>query len=133
MTLKWFSPKHAQNLIEFALNHKLLIKKQDLLTPNFNYKEVKIPVGFRPSIKTLIEKNESINKKESVLHKIILILSNKTNLNYEDIKNRINKVKNEKNIIPEIAALLVCKEYDIGISEYYNDIKETIFNENCME
>ena len=46
MDMKWFSPKQAREIMNSALKQKLLTKKGELVKPNFDYKNVVVPVGF---------------------------------------------------------------------------------------
>ena len=48
MDLKWFSPQEAKEFVNFALKQKILNKKNDFIFPNFNYKDINIPIGYKP-------------------------------------------------------------------------------------
>ena len=49
LELGWFSSQQASNFVKHALGKKLLVKKRDLISPNFDIEKTKIPVGFYPS------------------------------------------------------------------------------------
>jgi hypothetical protein len=128
MNLKWFSPKQAQNFVDLALAKKLLIKKKDLLIPNFDYKQVVIPVGFHPSDQIIEDKKETVKEEEeNIVDRIIMMIADKTNLDKEEIVKKINIVEKEKNITTEVAAILIGKESDVDVSVFYDEIEEAIF------
>ena len=57
MGFQWFTPKQAKDFVNHAVQQKLLSKKGDVLKPNFEYKKIVVPLGFRPS-------KESFNSKD---------------------------------------------------------------------
>jgi len=130
MNLKWFSPGQAQSFIDLSLKQKLLIKKKDLLSPNFDYREVAIPLGYHPSEQIFLEKKEVITKQEDIIDRIIIKISKKANLDNKEIVKKISIVEKEKNITAEVASLLICKEYDVDATVFYDEIEEKIFKEN---
>ena len=106
MDLQWFTPNQAKTFVNMALQQKLLIKKDGKLKPSFDYGKIVVPVGFRPSKQPLEEKDE-----KSAIEKI-------------------KDIEKEKNVRPEIAALLVGKEYDIDVDDCFDEIEEKIFRGN---
>lgn len=128
MDLNWFTPSEAKKFIQNAIEKKLLIKKKDLLTPAFNIEKKEIPLGFTPSKK--IDSEEKIEKKEEkedILTKIIKEISKNTNTPSEEIIRKIKNIEKEKNITPELAALILGKENNIEYSDFLSEIEEKIF------
>ena len=131
MDLKWFSPKQAKAFVSHAVEQKLLIKKGDLVKPNFGYKKVVVPIGFQPSKQIFEEKKEDIKEeKEDVMKTIISRIVKKTCLDAQSVAEKIKSIEKEKNITSEIAALLVGKEYDASVEDCFGDVEDKIFREN---
>ena len=132
MDLNWFTPKQAKEFINIALKHKLLIKKDDLIKPNFEYNKTPVPVGFYPSKKEVVEKKEKkpVEKpveEEDVLKEIVRIVIEKTSLKDQEVLYKIHKIEKEKNITPEVAALLVGKEHTVYLDDFFKKIEKKIF------
>ena len=126
--LNWFSPQEAKDFVKLAIKQKILEEKEGMVKPSFNIEQVKIPVGFQPS-KQLLDDKEFIEEKEE--KNLIELLIEKICKNSEPGKQiiieKIKKIEQEKNITPEIAALLIGKEYDVVLEEFYKKIeKETL-------
>ena len=131
MQLNWFTPDDAKLFINQAFSDKLLKKDKEEISPNFDFKEIVVPVGFKPSRNVFEEKVELPEKKgEDLIDKLLKILVEKTDLDKESIKSKIKELVEKRNIIPEIAALLVGKEYNISLEDNINEIEEKIFEGN---
>ena len=132
MDLNWFTPEDAKTFINFALKENLLIRKEDIIKPNFDYEKTNIPLGFAPSERVFetkkVDKQEE--KEESILDRMIKIFFEKTNIDREQITKIINSIAKEKNITEEVAALLVGKQHNINFEDFYNEIEEEIFENN---
>ena len=129
MDLDWFTPEEAKAFVDNAIKAGLLVKKDDLLKPNFNFEEIKVPLGFYPSKDLFKEKRqvkESVEKKD-VLQEIISEIVKNTKLDVKDVEVKLNQIAKERNLTPEVAGLLVGKEYDIDLTKFYNDVEATIF------
>jgi len=128
MDLNWLTPKQAKEFINIALKQKLLIKKDDLIKPNFDYNKTSVPVGFYPSKQVFEEKEVKKHvKEEDVLKKIIRRIVEKTGLKDQELLDKIHEIEKEKNITSEIAALLVGKEHNVSLDDFFNKIDEKIF------
>lgn len=129
MNLNWFTPEGAKEFVSFALKQKLLTKKGEVITPNFDYEKIVVPVGFTPS-KRIFEEKETKKrdeKVETVLNKIVKQLVEKTDLDESQVIEKINATSKEKNITTEVAALLIGKEYNVSLVDFFKEIEETIF------
>jgi hypothetical protein len=128
MDLNWFTPADAKAFVNKALEEKLLLKKGDLIKPSFDVYKIDVPIGFCPSKLLFNEKKEKIaKKKEDVLSKIVNQIVEKTDLNEQQVTEKIHVIAKEKNITDEVTALLICKEYDIKFFDFIKEIEEKIF------
>lgn len=125
MDLQWFSPNDAKAFVNKALQQKLLNKKDGLVTPNFDYENVVIPAGFRPSKQPLTERKE-VEEKRDVVKIIIERVSEKTNLDEGSIIEKINNIERQKHISMEVATALVGKEFDVYLDDCFEEIEKTL-------
>ncbi len=131
MDLKWFSPKSGRDFISSAIHQKLLQKKGEAVKPNFDYRKVNIPVGFHPSKKPIEKKEDSVKNEQVDFLKIIINkILEKTNQKRTELENKIMTLSKEKDVTPEVAALLISKEYEIKILECFDDVESGIFRES---
>ena len=137
MGLNWFTPEEAKKFMKHALDKKLLIKNNEHVKPNFDIEDVVIPVGFYPSKKILEDKIKMRGEKEEhitgeehqdVLEEIIHKIMEKTQLEEEEVVQKIKNIERERNIFPEIAAILVGKEYNVNLTKTYVDVEKKLFN-----
>jgi hypothetical protein len=127
--LGWFSTKESQEFITYALHQHILIKKGGLLTPNFDIEKIRIPLGFFPSKKTFsIEDTLEENKK--IVPDIAKKIAEDKNQDFKQIIKQIKQLAIEKNIVAEIAALLVAKQHNVDITSYFSSVETNIFTEN---
>ena len=57
MELNWFTPDEAKDFVNLTIKQGLLIKKGEIIKPNFDFNKIVVPVGFTPS-KNIFEKKE---------------------------------------------------------------------------
>ena len=127
MNLNWFSPEDAKKFLNDAIKKKLLIKEDDQISSSFDVNKITIPIGFSPSKKILFDKkNKEFAEETNFLNQIVKRIHEKTNLNESQIIDKINDVSKEKNLIEEIAALLVGKEYEIEIDDFLKELDKKI-------
>jgi hypothetical protein len=127
MGLNWFTPDGAKAFVNNALKHKLLLKKDNLVKPGFEINKINVPLGFYPSGKFFEEESEVPPVKEKkVLDEIVKEIAENTKIEKNKIVQKIKKLEQQKNIVPEVAALLVGKEYDIDLEEFHKKIEEEI-------
>ncbi|KAA0005885.1 MAG: hypothetical protein DRM98_00730 [Thermoplasmata archaeon] len=136
MDLNWFTPGEAQNFIKHAIKNKVLMENKELLKPNFDITAVTTPVGFHPS-KKIFEKQTGQKKEEppglelkaqDVLEKIVHRISVETQLIEKEIFQKIKNVEKEKNVTPEVAALLIGKKHDLSFEDLLDQIEEELFS-----
>jgi len=127
LELSWFTATDAKDFVRYCLQQQLLIKKGDLLSPSFDIEKIAVPVGFNPMIKDYkIEetKIEDENIVESIVQQIIL----KEKAISIEVYDEINQIMLEKNIVSEVAVLLVAQKYDIDISNYFDGIEKILLH-----
>ena len=130
MELNWFSPKEAKEIMALALQQNVLTKKGDKLKPTFDYKKMVVPVDFHPSIKPSAEKEPVIKEEKiDILETMIKQIVEKTNLDKQSIIEKIEMIGKERNIYPEVAALLICREFELNLEDFYDDIEQHLFIE----
>ena len=127
MELGWFSPHEAKDFVKMAIKQKLLREEKDLVKPNFNIEQITVPLGFRPS-KQVLETNvtDAVKEGRNLFAILVESICKKTDLDEEIIIEKIKLMEQEKNITPEIAALLVGKEHNVVLEEFYQEIKKQI-------
>jgi hypothetical protein len=129
MELKWFTPEDAKTFTKNAIKNSLLREEDEQITPNFNIDEIQIPTGFYPSEKIVQQKEFKKEQKqdENILDIIVEKIVEKSNLDKKTITQQIKELEKEKNITPEIAALLIGKEYTLVFNELLDKIEKTVF------
>ena len=131
MDLRWFSPQKAKEFVNSTLQNNILVKKGAFLTPTFDVNKVTIPTGFRPS-KEVFYKQKEEEKEESpeIVENITKRIAEDTGQNTKDIFEKIRYVEKEKNVILEVAALLIGREYNIALDNYFEGTERKIFKES---
>jgi hypothetical protein len=126
MDMKWFSPEDAKKFLNDAIKKKLLIEEGEQISTSFDVNKINIPIGFSPSIKVFNKKNKESEEERNILKQIVKRIHEKTNLNEKQIIDKINYISKEKNLIEEIAALLVGKEYEVEIDDFLKELEKKI-------
>jgi hypothetical protein len=125
--LKWFTPKKAKDFLNSALEKNFLVKKNDLISPNFNYNKILIPIGFRPSNEFFIEYKNDFKENENILNRIVNRIAEKSESSKKDIFEKINYIEKNRNLFLEVAALLVGKENNVNLEDFFKIIEDEIF------
>ena len=129
MELGWLSAKEAQEFVKYSLKKELLVKKDEILHPNFPVEKTSIPVGFTPTKKLFSEKTHE-EKKENILADIVAQISIQTNRNHQEILKEITSQEEEKNILPEVAVLYLARKYNVDMTDWYDVVEQKIFKGN---
>ncbi|UCF50182.1 MAG: DUF2240 family protein [Thermoplasmatales archaeon] len=131
MDLNWFTPDDAKAFINSAIKENLLIKRDTLIKPNFDYEKTNVPVGFTPSKKVFeITKDNIEEKPVSILDELKKLIEKNKNIATDQMNELINKMAKEKNITEEVAAILIGREYNINFDDFYDKIEDLIFIDN---
>lgn len=130
LELGWFSTKESKDFVTHTIQQKLLVKKDGELTPGFDIEKITVPVGFYPAEKSFTIEKTELKEEKNVVDDIIQKIVSKTGEKPDDILKKIKKVETEKNIISEVAALFVAKNYNVDADEYFDSVEKAIFREN---
>ncbi|MEM0492628.1 MAG: DUF2240 family protein [Candidatus Thermoplasmatota archaeon] len=131
MDLKWLSLHEAQTLVEESLKNGLLREEKGLLVLTFDVDKVDIPLGFKPSKKRQVKNLSLTDRKEkgerqdpfSVIIKEIVTLSDKDE---DTVKQEVKNIAEGKNIIPEVAVLLLAQRYNIDTTKYHDMVERVL-------
>ncbi len=117
LDLGWFSPEQAKEVLNKAKNDGLVSIKDDEISPNFDFKTIDIPLGFKPDLK----REQSIF--ERTIERIMI-----TGLSRKEAIALVNKKQESMaNLIGiEISALLVAKERDIDIEDLIDETYQSL-------
>lgn len=85
MELNWFTPEEAKDFVNMAIKKNLLIKKDELIKPNFDFNKVVIPVGFIPSKSIFEKKDVEEIREEDFFEKIVKRIVEKTKLDEKQV------------------------------------------------
>lgn len=128
MELGWLSTKQSQEFVKAAIQQGLLLEKQGLLHPNFSLGSVIIPLNFVPSKKLFCE--TTANQQDlPLITRIIAHICAHTNQKLQEIEAEINREAQEKNLLTEVAALLVARKSGVDVGELFTDVEQSIFRE----
>jgi hypothetical protein len=128
MDLGWFTPDDAKQLVDICVELKLLSRKENGLTPNFDYRNYSIPIDFSPSENIL-----QIEAQEPLLFSILRHIDSKVGLGRSNIMSEINKKQDTLDVEIEVAAILVAKKYEIDISGFLREAESEIFRRAQMK
>ncbi len=129
MDLGWLSTKESQEFVKTALKQGLLVKKEGLVQPNFPVESIIIPVGFTPS-KRLFTEEAPQRLTENIRDVIISEIGKKTHRSNRELLEEITKEANEKNLLPEVAALYIARKYNIDIAAWIDPIETILLKGN---
>ena len=128
MDLKWFSPQKAKEFVNSTLQNNILVKKGAFLTPTFDVNKITIPIGFRPSKGVFYKQKEE--ESPDIIESIVKRIAEDTGQNAKDIFEKIKYVEKEKNVILEVTALLIGRDYNIALDNYFEGAERKIFKES---
>ena len=118
----WMTPKEGKKIIEKGLEKNYIRIEDNLIRPNFDYKEIEIPLGFRFDEKKVEEYGGDMISR--ITHRIEKSL----NIGSKRIIEEIEKMSRNMEIYPEVAALLYAKKKGIDIDDFMEEIKKLIFS-----
>ncbi|MBU4031533.1 MAG: DUF2240 family protein, partial [Candidatus Thermoplasmatota archaeon] len=118
----WFNPKDAQKLLEKGLESELLVMDDNKVKPTFDYNDIEIPRGFKPSPEMLQKKSEP----KGVFMKMIDEISIAISIPAKDVISQVNSVQDRMSVDIEVAALIVAKNNGVDLSDYFDTVEEEI-------
>ncbi|MEM1514039.1 MAG: DUF2240 family protein [Candidatus Thermoplasmatota archaeon] len=120
----WMTPKEGKKIIEKGLERNYIKIEENMIKPNFDYKEVEIPLGFKFDENKLREYYGG-----DVFSRIIRRIEKKLNIGSKKIMEEIDELSRNMEVYPEIAAILYAKRKGIEIDDFMEEIKKSYFQE----
>lgn len=129
MELQWCSPKEAKAFVKNAVANKLLKESDHGVTPSFEVEKVTIPTGFSPSKQLFSDLFSPLTetKEKDVYSLVMSRVKQKKQMSEEDIEQSIEKIKSEKMINKEVAAVFFAKTMQCEIQDLLSDLEKTVF------
>lgn len=155
--MRWSDPgkapkidaRDAQRILDAAKSSGLLLTKEGMLQPAFDYRSIDIPLNYQPSSEVLKEigamppettnemkegskagantEGPSAPRPDVPLFTVLIEdISLKTRMKKKDVVSRINKLQERFGVVPEVAALIVARDLGLDISKYYDITQEEI-------
>ncbi|MFP4169833.1 MAG: DUF2240 family protein [Methanomassiliicoccales archaeon] len=118
---RWFTPKEAQRLLEKGIEGKLLVRTNGFVKPSFDYKEVDIPMDFKPE-REMLDAGEEVALFPRILNRI----SEATGSQKREVVARINKMQERLEVDIEVAALTIAREMDVEMGDLISPVEEEI-------
>ncbi len=119
MDLHWFPPDESKKIIDNALELKLLVKTENNLKPNFDYRKTELPADFKPG-------RDILGYKEDVFLRIVNEISEKTGMDKKNVVAEINRHQDRIDVEIEAVALLLARKYNLDISKFLDDVEKII-------
>ncbi len=122
--LGWFTPSQSRSFIKDCLGKELLKEKGGGYMPNFDYERMEIPLGFKVD-GSMIDRKNTGNGRADVLSFIVSEIEEKgVDRNVAD--EMIKKLAENRKIIPEVAALVIARKYDLDTVPFLRDVWDII-------
>jgi hypothetical protein len=129
LELKWFTTKEAKEFVHTAISQNLLKKEHGLLRPTFTIQDITIPIGFYPS-KQALQHQKMEESTDNIFEKIASHITQEATMDKPEVLKEIQKIAEEKQILPVVAAMQVAKQHHVDIKEYYTIIQHNILTES---
>ena len=129
LDLNWFSISSAKTFLKNSLKEGLLQKQGEYVTPNFNWKKIEIPIGYHPSKDMKIPELPTLDNF-NILDELIDKITEKTGYDKKSILDKINIISSDLKITFEVAALLICQDFNINYEVYLDKIEKKLFKKN---
>jgi hypothetical protein len=126
MDMNWFTPDGAKDFIKDSVKNKLLIQKNDYLRPGFKADKINVPLGFRPAGELFKKDDKERIVEKDVLEEVVNEIVEKAEIDKSEVLKKIKKIEEEKNIMPEVAALIIGKEFEVFSEEVFKKIEKQI-------
>jgi hypothetical protein len=147
MELRWFTPKQAKKLLDYAGKLNLFgSDDESKLVLNFDPDDIQIPVGFKPhedlidklelkldelvkeredetALQTESGKTEPDSGNEDLFMRIIARIAEDQELEKTDVISRINKRQRKIDLEIEVLALLVAQDFGVDVKELADEVE----------
>lgn len=124
MDFRWFSPKEAQTLLEIGVKRGLLERSEGMVKPTFDYKNIEVPINYRPCKDIL----KDVQPDVSLFGQILDSMAISTGLKKRDLVARVNKLQDRLGVDIEVAALALAKDLGIDIMPFVDRVKAEILS-----
>lgn len=118
----WMTPKECKKIIEKGLEKNYIKIEENLIKPDFDYREVEIPLGFK------FDESKAKEYEKDIISRIVSIIEKSLNIGSKKIIEEIEELGKNMEIYPEVAAILYAKRKGIEISDFMEEIKKMIFS-----
>lgn len=119
----WIDADYAKRLFSICVDAGLLEEKNGYYVPTFPLRGITIPLDFRVTEEDI----DSYVPLEDVFTLIVDHICKTTGKNRKDVLISINMIRNDvRYIIPDIAALIYCKEIGIDCSKFYDGVEKKL-------
>ncbi|MCD5409857.1 MAG: DUF2240 family protein [Methanocellales archaeon] len=117
LDLGWFSPEQAKEVLGKANEKDLISIKDDEISPNFDFKAIEIPLGFRPDLK----RERSIF--ERVIERVMM-----TGLSRKEAIALVNEKQERmaKLIEIDVSALMVAKDRGADVEDLVDEVYRSL-------
>jgi len=122
MDFRWFSPREAQVLLELGIRRGLLERTDGFVKPTFDYRQMDVPVNFKPCKDIL----RDIEPDVSTFSQILDAIAKATGQKKRDIVARVNKMQDRMAVDIEVAALAVAKEEGMDIAPFVEKVRKEV-------
>ncbi len=131
LELKWMSPSDSKLMLNALLSKGILVKKGDFIRPSQDLNALDLPLAYRPSadlIDAIHGKVSRPQKKETEpdLFHIMMDVAGKNGIQVRDFVPACTKIQKRLGIDIAVAALIVLRDNGTDISEYTDDVYESI-------
>jgi hypothetical protein len=118
----WMTPKEGKKIIEKGLEKNYIKIEENIIKPNFDYKEVEIPLGFK------FDENKIQEYEGDIFSRVIHKIEKNLDIGSKKIIEEIEDLSRNMDIYPEVAAILYAKKKGIEIDDFMEEIKKIIFS-----
>ncbi|MBC7080674.1 MAG: DUF2240 family protein [Thermoplasmatales archaeon] len=118
----WMTPKEGKKIIEKGLEKNYIKIEENLIKPNFDYKEVEIPLGFK------FDESKISEYEKDIFSRIVSRIEKSLNIGNKRIMEEIEEMSKNMEVYPEVAALLYAKKRGIEIDDFVEEIERMIFS-----
>ena len=115
--LGWMTPGEGRKIIEKAIEKGYITYENDEIIPNFDYKEIEIPLGFK------YDKEKIDELEQDLFSKVVSRAVKELKIGEKRVREKIEKMARELDIYPEIAALLFAKKEGFAIEDLLEEAK----------
>jgi hypothetical protein len=127
MELRWFEPNDARKVLEHAISADLLTETESGLKTTFDYNDIEIPIGFKPS-KDLL--TDLADDNESLLIQLVNRICITTGEKPQEIIAELNEKQQKTNefLTLEVLAILYGKSKSVDIDKFIPVVKSKLLS-----